>query len=63
MHFEKGSRTLICYAGSASEASIGSRPMGSELSTDMVIVWLGSQEIPNKWHWPRGPQLALGDCR
>lgn len=36
-------RTLICYAGSASEASIGSRPLGSELNTDMVIVWLKSQ--------------------
>lgn len=40
--------TLICYAGSASEASIGSRPIGSELDRDMVIVWLKSQELLNR---------------
>jgi hypothetical protein len=31
MSFEKGEWTLICYAGSASQASINSRPVGSEL--------------------------------
>lgn len=30
--------TLICYAGSASEASIDSKPIGSELMSDMVTV-------------------------
>jgi hypothetical protein len=31
MRYNRGRRTLICYAGSASEASIGSQPLGSEL--------------------------------
>ena len=31
MFDKKEKRTLICYAGSASEASIGSKPIGSEL--------------------------------
>lgn len=31
MRFEKDRRALICYAGSAPEASIGSKPIGSEL--------------------------------
>lgn len=31
MQGKKEKRTLICYAGSASEASIGSKPIGSEL--------------------------------
>jgi len=30
--------TLICYAGSASEASIDSKPIGSELKNDMVMI-------------------------
>jgi len=30
--------TLICYAGSASEASIDSKPIGSELKSDMVTI-------------------------
>lgn len=37
MRSEKGRRTLICYAGSASEASIGSKPIGSELK---MFIWL-----------------------
>lgn len=37
MRSEKGRRTLICYAGSASEASIGSKPIGSELE---MFIWL-----------------------
>lgn len=31
MRCEKDRRALICYAGSAPEASIGSKPLGSEL--------------------------------
>lgn len=31
MRCEKNRRALICYAGSAPEASIGSKPLGSEL--------------------------------
>lgn len=31
MRCEKDWRALICYAGSAPEASIGSKPIGSEL--------------------------------
>ena len=54
----KEKRTLICYAGSASEASIGSKPVGSELSsytysknrfcqyfytqTAYILCWLGT---------------------
>jgi len=41
MRSEKGRRTLICYAGSASEASIGSKPIGSEL--DMFIWFMRSK--------------------
>lgn len=40
--------TLICYAGSASEASIGSRPMGSELMRYMGIVGYKSQDFPDE---------------
>lgn len=35
--------TLICYAGSASEASIGSKPIGSELAGHMCMVGGESQ--------------------
>lgn len=35
MLYKKEKRTLICYAGSASEASIGSKPVGSELEYDI----------------------------
>ena len=61
MHCGKGSGTLICYAGSASEASIGSRPLGSELAVDMVIIWLGSQGTPNRPHYPLGRGAAFGE--
>jgi hypothetical protein len=44
MRSEKDGRTLICYAGSASEASIGSKPMGSELDLHMVRMPGRSQE-------------------
>lgn len=39
--------TLICYAGSASEASIGSRPLGSELNRDMRMLPPTCQVFPN----------------
>lgn len=32
-------RALICYAGSAPEASIGSRPIGSELVMQYAFLW------------------------
>lgn len=35
MLYKKEKRTLICYAGSASEASIGSKPIGSELNLNI----------------------------
>jgi hypothetical protein len=44
MRSEKNGRTLICYAGSASKASIGSKPVGSELEPHMVRMSGGSQE-------------------
>lgn len=44
MRSKKDRRTLICYAGSASEASIGSKPMGSELKPHMVRIPGRSQE-------------------
>lgn len=44
MRSEKDRRTLICYAGSASEASIGSKPLGSELDLHMVRMPGRSQE-------------------
>lgn len=37
MRCEKDRRALICYAGSAPEASIGSKPIGSELK---MFIWL-----------------------
>jgi hypothetical protein len=40
----EGRRTLICYAGSASEASIGSKPIGSELTSLICIVCRKSQD-------------------
>lgn len=60
MRCGKGRGTLICYAGSASEASIGSRPLGSELEVYMVIVWLGSQGTPNRPHFPSGHRATFG---
>lgn len=38
MPYAKMIGTLICYAGSASEASIDSKPIGSELKSDMVML-------------------------
>jgi hypothetical protein len=57
MRSEKDGRTLICYAGSASEASIGSKPMGSELDLHMVRMPGRSellhemQELEAPWPW------------
>ena len=53
--------TLICYAGSASEASIGSRPLGSELNRDMVIVWLKCQGRLNGQPGAFPPHQASGE--
>lgn len=57
MRSEKDVRTLICYAGSASEASIGSKPVGSELDNDMGVVATKSQENVDS----RNTLLAGGD--
>jgi len=43
MRSEKEKRTLICYAGSASEASIGSKPLGSELGMFICLLLAKSQ--------------------
>lgn len=45
MRPEKIERALICYAGSAPEASIGSKPIGSELARYIGLDPLTSQEI------------------
>lgn len=47
MSFARMVGTLICYAGSASEASIGSRPLGSELRRDMRMLPPTCQVSPN----------------
>ena len=47
MHCDEGSGTLIRYAGSASEASTDSRPIGSELASDMCTLPSGCQVFPN----------------
>lgn len=39
--------TLICYAGSASEASIDSEPIGNELKENIPTVVPVGQEILN----------------
>jgi hypothetical protein len=44
MLIEKRKRALICYAGSAPEASIGSKPIGSELKAHIGAKLLRSQE-------------------
>lgn len=44
MLLEKRKRALICYAGSAPEASIGSKPIGSELKVHIGAKLLRSQE-------------------
>ena len=38
-------RSLICYAGSATEASIGSKPMGSELKMLICTLIVKSQHL------------------
>lgn len=45
MRCEKIKRALICYAGSAPEASIGSKPIGSELEDYIGLDTLISQEF------------------
>lgn len=44
MDNKRDRRALICYAGSAPEASIGSKPFGSELSIDIGSKPLKSQQ-------------------
>jgi hypothetical protein len=47
-------RALICYAGSAPEASIGSKPIGTELGPDIGIIPQGSQDFfktPSESSW------------
>lgn len=58
MRSEKEMRALICYAGSAPEASIGSKPIGSELNVEIVIVEGRSQGFPNESRWAL---LAAGE--
>ena len=60
MLYDKGRWTLICYAGSASEASIGSQPMGGELVVDMVTLCPESQGFPNGPHVPNGHRAVFG---
>lgn len=58
----EGKRTLICYAGSASEASIGSKPVGSELRSLICSVWAKSQDSLDSQEslfWSRTPQKFL----
>lgn len=45
MRFEKDWRALICYAGSAPEASIGSKPIGSELVVFICALIAKSQHF------------------
>ena len=45
MRFEKDWRALICYAGSAPEASIGSKPIGSELVVFICTLVAKSQHF------------------
>ena len=48
MRCEKDWRALICYAGSAPEASIGSKPIGSELDTFIWFVRSESQHFVDR---------------
>lgn len=45
MRYEKDWRALICYAGSAPEASIGSKPIGSELVVFICMLIAKSQHF------------------
>ena len=54
MLYGKGRWTLICYAGSASEASIDSRPVGSELDAEVDTPPSKSQV---RRHWDALPDL------
>lgn len=57
MRSEKDRRTLICYAGSASEASIGSKPLGSELVVFICLLHAKSQHFVDWWR----ARLAPGE--
>lgn len=55
MRSEKDRRTLICYAGSASEASIGSKPLGSELVVFICLLRAKSQHFVDWWRTRLAP--------
>jgi len=48
MLFHEKIRALICYAGSAPEASTGSKPIGSELDRHIGMAALTSQEFSTR---------------
>ena len=48
MRFERERRTLICYAGSASEASIDSQPLGSEFAFCIGLLPPARQARPSR---------------
>lgn len=58
MHCKKNRRTLICYAGSASEASIGSKPLGSELVTFIYVLRVRSQQFVDLLIFPEASASA-----
>lgn len=45
MRCKENLRSLICYAGSATEASIGSKPIGSELKSVICTLVVKSQHL------------------
>jgi hypothetical protein len=62
MLYGKGKWTLICYAGSASEASIDSRPLGSELGVKEDMRGRKSQ-VPHQFGGRRNLLNPSCDCR
>lgn len=69
MRCEKDRRALICYAGSAPEASIGSKPIGSELVVFICILIAKSQHFV-AWvtaifaaRFPRSTPLSIENKR
>jgi hypothetical protein len=62
MYCDEGSETLIRYAGSASEASTDSRPIGSELRQDMYTLPPRCQVFPNGTAPSHLTQVRNGGC-
>jgi hypothetical protein len=60
---EKDGRTLICYAGSASEASIGSKPLGSELRLFIYAEIVKSQRNSQLNMRPNRNSMRSSDAR